>query len=241
MKKIFFLYLTQTQISGLKNRKITNKTHYLDLSYTQFHKTCFAVVLLNRDIYYYASNGKFPDTPKVKQKLPLLAIEMKNLIDLDGEPIPPVKKKNRTDSTSQKTKQNKTDSTSKKTKQNRSVIGKKFTDFSKDLYKNFTPNQNKIIRNEVINALINEISNPLTKDILNINLSRDLKQKISKLTSEAAIGLTWIIRALVLTNRGKLPVYNYNNSYYHLSKKQIKEIVEYYFTSLSLLLNPAQK
>ena len=241
MKKIFFLYLTQRQISGLKDRKITNKTHYLDLSYTQFHKTCFAVVLLNRDIYYYASNGKFPDTPKVKQKLPLLAIEMKNLIDLDGEPIPPVKKKNRTDSTSQKTKQNKTDSTSKKTKQNRSVIGKKFTDFSKDLYKNFTPNQNKIIRNEVINALINEISNPLTKDILNINLTKDLKQKISKLTSEAAIGLTWIIRALVLTNRGKLPVYNYNNSYYHLFKKQIKEIVEYYFTSLSLLLNPAQK
>ena len=146
------------------------------------------------------------------------------------ELIPPVKKQNKIKLIPPVKKQNKIDQ----------LLEKNLSDFSKDPYKNFTPNQNKI-RKEVINALINEISNPLTKDILNINLSRDLKQKISKLTSEAAIGLTWIIRALVLTNRGKLPVYNYNNSYYHLFKKQIKEIVEYYFTSLSLLLNPAQK
>ena len=112
----------------------------------------------------------------------------------------------------------------------------------KILIKKFTSSQSlKKIRNEVLNALINEINYPLTKDILGINLTKDLKQKISKLTSEAAIGLTWIIRALVLTNRGKLPVYNYKNSYYQLSKSQIKEIIEYYFSSLAMLLNPAQK
>ena len=55
------------------------------------------------------------------------------------------------------------------------------------------------------------------------------------------MGLTWIIRELVLSNREKLPVYNYNNSYYQLSKSQIKEIIEYYFSSLAMLLNTAQK
>ena len=99
----------------------------------------------------------------------------------------------------------------------------------------------KKIRNEVLNSLINEINYPLTKDILGLKLTKDLKEKISKLTSEAAMGLTWIIRELVLSNREKLPVYNYNNSYYQLSKSQIKEIIEYYFSSLAMLLNTAQK
>ena len=165
---------------------------------------------------------------------------MKNLIDFDGDPTPPVKtkpdlipvKKEKPVPTSSAKTQNKIDQ----------IIEKNLSDFSKDPYKNFTPNQSlKKIRNEVLNALINEINYPPTKDILGINLTKDLKQKISKLTSEAAIGLTWIIRALVLTNRGKLPVYNYNNSYYQLSKSQIKEIIEYYFSSLAMLLNPPQK
>ena len=170
---------------------------------------------------------------------------MKNLIDFDGDLIP-VRKAKPNSTPPVKTKpdlipirkakpvktQNKIDK----------LLEKNLTDFSKDPYKNFTPNQNlNKIRNEVMNALLNEINYPLTKDILGLKLTKDLKQKISKLTSEAAIGLTWIIRALVLANKGKLPVYYYNNSYYQLSKSQIKEIIEYYFSSLAMLQNPAQK
>ena len=82
---------------------------------------------------------------------------------------------------------------------------------------------------------------PLTKDILGLKLTNNLKEKISKLNTESAIGLTWIIRSLVLTNKGKAPVYNYSNLFFQLSKTQIKEIIEYYFTTLAILLNPAQK
>lgn len=114
-------------------------------------------------------------------------------------------------------------------------------DFTKDPYKQFSPYQSvKKIQTEVRNTLLSEIKNPLTKDILGLKLTKDLKEKISKLTTEAAIGLAWIIRALIISNKGKLPVY-YSNKYIQLTKTQIKEIIEYYFSSLALLLNPAQK
>ena len=119
---------------------------------------------------------------------------------------------------------------------------KNLTDFTKDPYKSYTKNQSlKKIKTEVLNALVNEINYPLTKDVLGIKLTKDLKEKISKLNSEAATGLTWIIRALVLSNTKKLPVYYENNNYFQLYKKEIKEIIEYYFTTLPILLNPAQK
>ena len=127
------------------------------------------------------------------------------------------------------------------------ILEKNLTDFTKDPYKNYTQNQSLgKIRTEVLNALVNEINYPLTKDILGLNLTKDLKEKISKLTSEAAVGLTWIIRALVLSNKGKLPVYYKTDdkgkiSYFQLSKAQMKEIIKYYFPSLAILLNPAQK
>ena len=218
------------------------------MSYSHFHKTCFATILLNRDIYYYADYGKLPNPPKVKQQLPLLAIEMKNLIDFDKEPIQPNKTKPKPDLIpTSKTKQKPDLIPTSKTKQNpvnklNEVMKKNLLDFTKEPYKQFTPYQSgKKIHTEVINNLITEIKYPLTKDIIGIKLTKELKEKISKLTNEAAIGLTWIIRALVESNKGKLNVYYANNNYYHLSKKQIKEIVEYYFTSLSLLLNPSQK
>ena len=105
---------------------------------------------------------------------------------------------------------------------------KNLTDFTKSPYERYTKKQSlKKIKNGVVNNLINEINYPITKDILGLKLTKDLKEKISKLTTESIIGLTWIIRALVLTNKGKLPVYNYNNSFFQLSKAQIKEIIEY--------------
>lgn len=125
------------------------------------------------------------------------------------------------------------------------IMTNNLLDFSKDPYKQFTPSTqstpNQIKKEEVVKALVNEINNPLTKDVLGIKLTKNLKEKINKLNTEAAIGLTWIIRALVISNKAKLNVYYVDNNYYRLSKKEIEKIINYYFTSLSLLLNPAQK
>lgn len=161
------------------------------MSNTQFHKTCFATIPLNRDIYYYSKYEVLPPPPKIKINIPLLAIEMKNLIDFDEVPTPTIPKTDEDLIPVRKT-QKKIDE----------IMEKNLTDFTKSPYERYTKNQSlKGIRNEVLKALVNEINNPLTKE------------KISKLTSEAAIGLAWIIRALVLSNKGKLPVYNYNNSF----------------------------
>ena len=246
----FVLFFTKRQQKYYYMWTKNKLTFEISMSNTQFHKTCFATILLNRDIHHYVKYGVLPPPPKIKRIDTPLAIEMKNLIEFDEDLIP-VRKAKPDPTPPIKTKPDlipvrkaKPDPTPSVKTQNKiyQIIEKNLSDFSKDPYKNYTPNQSlKKIRNEVLNALINEINYPLTKDILGINLTKDLKQKISKLTSEAAIGLTWIIRALVLTNRGKSPVYNYNNSYYQLSKSQIKEIIKYYFSSLAMLLNPAQK
>ena len=58
------------------------------MSNTQFHKTCFATILLNRDIYHYVKYGVLPSPPKIKRIDTPLAIEMKNLIDFDEDLIP---------------------------------------------------------------------------------------------------------------------------------------------------------
>ena len=224
-------------------------TFHLNISYTQFHKTCFATILLNRDIFYYARYGVLPDTPKIKKKLPFLAIEMRNLIDFNEEPIIPdwdPKSKPVLVPTSKPV----LVPTSKpvpisKPKTIDDIMTNNLLDFSKDPYKQFTPSTqstpNQIKKEEVVKALVNEINNPLTKDVLGIKLTKNLKEKINKLNTEAAIGLTWIIRALVISNKAKLNVYYVDNNYYRLSKKEIEKIINYYFTSLSLLLNPAQK
>ena len=238
------------------------------MSNIQFHKTCFATILLNRDIYHLCKYDSLPPAPKIKRITPLLAIEMKNLIDFDNNPttskpdlIPTTSKPdlipatNKPDLIPTISKPDLIPTISKPdliptiskpkpkpvSKLNE-IMEKNLLDFTKEPYKQFTPNQSdKKIQTEVRNTLISEIKYPLTKDVIGLNLTKELKEKISKLTTEAAIGLTWIIRALVESNKKKLNVYYVNNNYYRLSKKQIKEIVEYYFTSLSLLLNPAQK
>ena len=217
----------------------------LTLSNNQFHKTCFATILLNRDIYHLSKYDYLPPAPKIKRITPLLAIEMKNLIDFDN---PPTTSKPDLISTTSKpdlistTSKPKTKTKTKPVNKLNEIMEKNLLDFTKEPYKQFTPNQSvKKIQTEVRNTLISEIKYPLTKDVIGLKLTKELKEKISKLTTEAAIGLTWIIRALVESNKKKLNVYYVNNNYYRLSKKQIKEIVEYYFTSLSLLLNPAQK
>ena len=230
------------------------------MSKTQFHKTCFASIVIKRDIYFYKNYGVFP--PPIKFNIRFiapLAIEMKNLIDFDEDSIPTttttksIPKSDlipttRTTKSIPKSDLIPTTTTTKSIPKRKTqkkideIMTKNLTDFTKDPYKSYTKNQSlKKIKTEVLNALVNEINYPLTKDVLGIKLTKDLKEKISKLNSEAAIGLTWIIRALVLSNTKKLPVYYENNNYFQLSKKEIKEIIEYYFTTLAILLNPAQK
>ena len=57
---------------------------------------------------------------------------------------------------------------------------------SKDPYNQFNP--------KAVKAILNEINNPLTKDILGI---KKKNKKINNLTTEKVIVLTWIIRALI--------------------------------------------
>ena len=255
----FVFFLTATQKKQLKIWPNDVAIFELTLSNNQFYKTCFATILLNRDIYHLSKYDYLPPAPKIKRITPLLAIEMKNLIDFDNPPttskpdlipttskpdlIPTSSKPDLIPTTSKPDLIPTTSKPKPKTVNKlNEIMEKNLLDFTKEPYKQFTPNQSvKKIQTEVRNALISEIKYPLTKDVIGLKLTKELKEKISKLTKEAAVGLTWIIRALVESNNKKLNVYYVNNNYYHLSKKEIKEIVEYYFTSLSLLLNPAQK
>ena len=83
--------------------------------------------------------------------------------------------------------------------------------------------------------IVENISNyPETKRILGISLTADLKEKIKNLDWEASFGLANILSSLITANRGKMSIYS-------VSKNQLKEIIEGFITTLSVLLNPAQK
>ena len=197
----------------------------LNLSNNQFHKTCFATILINRDIYHLSKYDSLPPARKIKRITPLLAIEMKNLIDFNDTPtsskpdLIPTSSKPDLIPISSKPDLIPTSSKPKPVNKLNKIMEKNLLDFTKEPYKQFTPYQSvKKIQTEVRNALISEIKHPLTKDVIGIKLTKELKEKISKLTNEAAIGLTWIIRALIESNKGKINVYYVNNNYYHLSK-----------------------
>ena len=85
-----------------------------------------------------------------------------------------------------------------------------------------------------VNILRNIVNYPTTKNILGLSLTPDLKEKIKNLDSEASFGLANIISSFITANRGKMTMYS-------MSKKQLKEIIEGFITTLSVLLTPAQK
>ena len=70
----FILFLTNRQIDHYEYNKDLKINFHLVMSNTQFHKTCFATILLNRDIYYYSKYEVLPPPPKIKRNAPLLAI-----------------------------------------------------------------------------------------------------------------------------------------------------------------------
>ena len=203
------------------------------MSKNQFTKTCYEVAKINRDIYYYLENRKLPPKPKKKEpkKKEILAItyevgdlidfsddEEKDLIDLRTE-IPNLIK------------------TPKRPAAQELLMdeelfpkGKKYKILQdEDLIPTSTsPSTNGV------NILRNILNYPATKNILGLSLTPDLKEKINKLDSEASFGVANIISSLIANNRGKMSVYS-------VSRKQLKEIIEGLITTLSVLLNPAQK
>ena len=84
------------------------------------------------------------------------------------------------------------------------------------------------------NILKNILNYPETKRILGVSLTSDLKEKRKNLDSEASFGMANILSSLLTANRGKMSIYS-------ISRNQLKEIIEGFITTLSILLNPAQK
>ena len=85
-----------------------------------------------------------------------------------------------------------------------------------------------------VNILSYILKSPETKRILGISLTSDIKEKIENLNSEASFGLASILSSLLSANRGKMSIYS-------ISRKQLKEIIEGFITTLSVILNPTQK
>ena len=107
--------------------------------------------------------------------------------------------------------------------------GKKYKVLNEDLIQtNTKPSTNGK------NILKNILNYPETKRLLGISLTTDLKNKIKNLDSEASFGLASIISSLLTANRGKMSIYS-------ISRNQLKEIIEGFITTLSVLLNPTQK
>ena len=88
--------------------------------------------------------------------------------------------------------------------------------------------------NNGVNILKNILNYSETKRILGISLTSDLKEKRKNLDPEAAYGLASIFSSLITANRGKMSVYS-------ISRNQLKEIIEGFITTLSVILNPTQK
>ena len=84
------------------------------------------------------------------------------------------------------------------------------------------------------NIVKNILNYPETKRILGVSLTSDLKEKVKNLDSEASFGMANILSSLLTANRGKM-------SKYSIIRNQLKEIIEGFITTLSILLNPAQK
>ena len=96
---------------------------------------------------------------------------------------------------------------------------------------NNTARRDGTARPDGVNILRNILNYPTTKSILGLSLTPNLKQKIKNLDSEASFGLANIISSLITANREKRT----------MRKKQLKEIIEGFITTLSVLLNPTQK
>ena len=238
-QKIFIFYLTKSQIKDLilfrKGGFGIGGNRSISFSNNQLVKTYKEVIKINSYIYYYKNIRRFKqsNTPKLlaisdkpfnKQELLYLTEKLeKDLIDFGDEEVKDLIDLNIVIPNPKPT--------TKELLMDEELFpkGKKYKVLNEDLIQtNTKPSTNGE------NILKNILNYPETKRLLGISLTTDLKGKIKNLDSEASFGLASIISSLLTANRGKMSLYS-------ISRNQLKEIIEGFITTLSVLLNPTQK
>ena len=253
--KGFIFYLTKKQIKDLERARKQGFFHgeySIFLNNKQLLKTYKEVIRINSSIYYYNTIEKFynknsdkqellslTDKPYNKQELLSLTNflesvnEEKDLIDFGDEEKDLIdfgdEKKDLIDFN--------TIIPNKKPTAQDLLMDEEL--FPKSKKYNLLKNKDLIptIINPTtngVNILKNILESPETKRILGISLTSDIKEKIENLNSEASFGLASILSSLLTANRGKMSIYS-------ISRKQLKEIIEGFITTLSVILNPTQK
>ena len=230
-QKGFIFYLTKRQTEDLilyrKGGIDTGGKNRISFSNKQLVKTYKEVIKINSYIYHYKDKSRFCDqksnTPKLlaitdkphnpQELLNLTENLEKDLIDFDT--IIPNKKP-----------------TAQELLMDEELFpkGKKYKLLQNEGLIPTTTNPST----NGVNILKNILNYPETKRILGISLTSDIKEKIENLNSEASFGLASILSSLLTANRGKMSIYSIN-------RNQLKEIIEGFITTLSVLLNPAQK
>ena len=245
--KGFIFFFTKSQINKLieaRKKGINKGKMSMILSISQLAKTYKEVIRINSYIYYYKNFRRFnqqkSNTPKLlaitdkphnKQELLKLTEDLidfvneeKDLIDFGDEEIKDLIDLNTIIPNPKPTPKDLLNDEELFPK------GKKYKVLqNEDLIPiNTNPSTNGI------NILKNILNYPETKRILGISLTSDLKEKIKNLDSEASFGMASILSSLLTANRGKMSIYS-------ISRNQLKEIIEGFITTLSVLLNPTQK
>ena len=234
--KGFIFYLTKTQIKVLEeSRKKGRSTLNIVFSINQLSKTYKEVIRVNSLMHYYKDFERFnqkqnsqkilaiTDKPHEPQEILHLTENLeKDLIDFGDEEVADLIDLN--------------------------TIIPNPPPSTQDILEEVEtfPKKYKVLQNEDLiptttnpstngeNILKNILNYPETKRLLGISLTSDLKDKIKNLNSEASFGLASILSSLLTTNRGKMSIYS-------ISRNQLKEILEGFITTLSILLNPTQK
>ena len=228
-EKGFIFYLTKSQIKKIKKAKVKDRVVFptlLNFSINQTLKTYKEVITINSKIYNYLKKGKTNSPPKLlaisdkpynQEEIlsnieNLKNLEEKDLIEFSDEEKDLIEF-----------------SDEEKPKPKPKPKAKKYKILNEDIIQSNT----KTTTNGK-NILKNILNYPETKRLLGISLTIDIKNKIKNLDAEASFGLASIISSLLTANRGKMSVYS-------ISRNQLKEIIEGFITTLSILLNPTQK
>ena len=245
--KGFIFYFTKSQINKLLNarKKGSNKGKMnMIISISQFAKTYKEVIKINSYIYYQKNSKRFnkqkSNTPKLlaindkphnNQELLELTEDLidfvneeKDLIDFGDEEIKDLIDLNTIIPNPKPTPKDLLNDEELFPK------GKKYKVLQNEDLIPITTNPST----NGVNILKNILNYPETKRILGISLTSDLKEKIKNLDSEASFGMASILSSLLTANRGKMSIYS-------ISRNQLKEIIEGFITTLSVLLNPTQK
>ena len=231
--KGFIFYLTKTQINKLEEARKSgvNKGRLsIILSISQLAKTYKEVIRINNSMYYYKDIERFKNT------------NIPNLLAISDKPFNPQELLHLTE--------NLIDFGDEEAKDliDLDTIIPNPPPSTQDILEEVEkfPKKYKVLQNEDLiptttnpstngeNILKNILKYPETKRLLGISLTSDIKEKIKNLNSEVSFGVASILSSLLTANRGKMSIYS-------ISRNQLKDIIEGFITTLSVLLNPAQK